>query len=139
MNKKAGELGAENSCFVTPDGYDAIGQYTTAYDIGRIALAAAKNKSITKITAKSSVNLTLASGQKLYLKNTNALLNKDSEWYNPNVIGLKTGTTSMAGHCLISAAKNKTGMVISVVMNSTVKGRWNDANKLLQYGLKNIK
>ncbi len=100
-------LGAENSCFVTPDGYDALGQYTTAYDMAMIALEAVKSKTILNITAKSSMKLTLDSGEKLTLRNTNALINKDSEWYNSSVIGLKTGTTSMAGRCLLSAAKNE--------------------------------
>lgn len=128
-----------DSCFVTPDGYDALGQYTTAYDMGRIALAALKSKTIMKIAAKYSMTVTMVSGEKLTLRNTNALINKNSEWYNSRAIGLRTGTTSMAGKCLLSAAKSDKGIVIGVVMNSTTRGRWSDSNKLLQYGLKNIK
>ncbi len=138
MNEKAKELGAENSCFITPDGYDAKGQYTTAYDMSRIALAATNNSTILKITKKCSLNATASSGERHFWKNSNALLNKESEWYNSNAIGLKTGTTSMAGRCLISAAKNEQGTVISVVMNSTMMGRWEDSNKLLNYGLKKL-
>jgi D-alanyl-D-alanine carboxypeptidase (penicillin-binding protein 5/6) len=138
MNEKAKELGAENSCFVTPDGYDAIGQYSTVYDMGMIALAAIKSKTILKITKQSSTKVTLISGEKLTWKNTNYLIRKDSNWYNPNVIGLKTGSTSIAGRCLISAAQSEDGIVISVVMDSTLNGRWNDSNKLLKYGLKKL-
>ena len=139
MNEKAKELGAENSCFITPDGYDAIGQYTTTYDLGMIGLAASKSKIITGITKKRVISVNLISGEKLTWENTNLLLNRNSEWYNPNVIGLKTGTTTMAGKCLISAAKNDQGTVISIVMNSTSKGRWSDSNKLLNYALKTLK
>lgn len=135
MNEKAIALGAEHSCFVTPDGYDAIGQYTTAYDMGKIAVAIVKNKTVLAITQKCQLGIKLADGRSLSLKNTNLLVNKTSEWYNPAVIGLKTGTTEMAGRCLISAAKGKNGYVISIVMNSTTTGRWSDSNKLLQYGL----
>lgn len=138
MNEKAIALGAENSCFITPDGYDALGQYTTTYDMGLIGLAAAKSKIITKIAKKTEMTVSLVSGQKLTWRNTNLLLNKNSEWYNPNVIGLKTGTTTMAGRCLISVAKNEKGTVISVIMNSTSKGRWSDSNKLLNFGLKSL-
>lgn len=33
MNRKAKDVGAASSNFVTPDGYDADGQYTTAFDL----------------------------------------------------------------------------------------------------------
>lgn len=139
MNEKAQLLGAKNSCFVTPDGYDALGQYTTAYDLGLIALEAAKNKKITKITKKTSVKAVLISGERFTWNNTNLLLNKNSQWYNANAFGLKTGSTTMAGKCLISAAKSENGMVVSVVMNSTSNGRWSDSNKLLNYGIQALK
>ena len=54
MNKKAKGLGAVNSCFKTPDGYDALGQYTTAYDMGMIGIAAARNKTIVEVCKQSS-------------------------------------------------------------------------------------
>ncbi len=138
MNKKAQEMGAENSCFISPDGYDAIGQYTTAYDMGKIAIAAVKSETISSITQKSSVSATLLSGEKRFWKNSNALIRNDSNFYNPNVIGLKTGTTTMAGSCLVAAARSEKGTVISVVMHSSSLGRWDDSNKLLEYGLKQL-
>ncbi len=138
MNAKAVKLGAENSCFITPDGYDAIGQYTTAYDMARIALRASKSNYIKMITKYTKMSVTLSGGTKLTWTNTNQLLDKKSIWYNPKAIGMKTGTTEMAGKCLISAAANDLGTVICVVMDSTTRGRWNDSNKLLNYGLKNL-
>lgn len=139
MNEKAKEIGVENSCFITPDGYDALGQYMTAYDLGLIALEAAKSNVITKITKKTVMKTELVTGERLCWNNSNLLLDKNSEWYNSKVIGLKTGTTTMAGKCLISAAKTEEGMVVSIVMNSTSRGRWSDSNKLLKYGLKTLK
>lgn len=136
MNDKARDLGAENSCFISPDGYDAIGQYSTAYDMGRIGLQALKSKTITKIVKERTTTIKMASGRTLPLWNTNALINKDSVWYESHVIGLKTGTTSLAGRCLISAAETDKGLVLSVVMNSSSQGRWNDSLRLLKYGRK---
>ena len=138
MNLKARDLGAVNSCFITPDGYDARGQYTTAYDMGMIGLAAIKNKTILSITNKSSTKDTLISGEKVSWNSTNSLIKKDSKWYYSNAIGLKTGTTVMAGRCLISAARKGDDLVVCVVMNSTSEGRWNDSLKLLKYGLKKL-
>jgi D-alanyl-D-alanine carboxypeptidase (penicillin-binding protein 5/6) len=136
MNLKASELGAKNSCFKTPDGYDALGQYTTAYDMGRIGLAAINNDIIKSITKKSRSRNVFISGEDVTWYNTNNLINKDSGSYYSNAIGLKTGTSSMAGKCLIAAGRKDGRTVVCAVMDSSASGRWEDAEKLLKYGLK---
>lgn len=135
MNEKAVQLGAVNSCFLTPDGYDAIGQYTTAYDMGRIGLAAMKNDIILEISSKGSSYNKFVSGDGVTWRNTNALIRKDSGRYYAPCIGLKTGTSTMAGKCLIVAGKLNGRKVLGVVMKSTQTGRWSDAKTLLDYGL----
>jgi D-alanyl-D-alanine carboxypeptidase (penicillin-binding protein 5/6) len=135
MNNKANELNVKNSCFKTPDGYDALGQYTTAYDMGLIGLAAAKNKIILNITKKSKSKNRFVSGESLTWSNTNGLINPNSQWYYSKAFGLKTGTSTMAGRCLIAAARSDEREVLCAVMNSTATGRFADARKLLKYGL----
>jgi len=135
MNNKAKSLGAINSCFKTPDGYDAIGQYTTAYDMGLIGLAAAASEVIVEVCKKSTARNVFVDGYDVTWVNTNSLIKKDSPKYYPYCIGLKTGTSTMAGKCLISLAKNGDKEVLSVVMNSDSQGRWEDSRKLLDYGL----
>ena len=44
MNKKAGEIGAVNTNFVTPNGLDAKGHFSTAYDMALIGAYAIKNQ-----------------------------------------------------------------------------------------------
>lgn len=136
MNNKAKVLGAKNSCFKTPDGYDAIGQYTTAYDMGLIGMAAIGYDTITEISKKSSSRNIFVSGEDVTWDNTNRLVNKSCAQYYSNAIGLKTGSSTMAGKCLISAGKKDGKRVVSVVMNSSSSGRWDDSIKLLKYGLK---
>lgn len=135
MNNKAKSLGVVNSCFKTPDGYDAIGQYTTAYDMGLIGLAAADNEVIVEVCKKSTARNVFADGYDVTWNSTNSLIKKGSPRYYPYCIGLKTGTSTMAGKCLISLAKNGDKEVLSVVMNSDSEGRWEDSRKLLDYGL----
>lgn len=135
MNEKAESLGVVYSCFKTPDGYDALGQYTTAYDMGLIGIAAMENEVITNITKKSSCRNRFISGQDITWNNTNALVSSGGSRYYPYSLGLKTGTSTMAGKCLVSAAKKKDREVVSVVMNSTSAGRWSDSITLLDYGL----
>ncbi|NLK29138.1 MAG: D-alanyl-D-alanine carboxypeptidase, partial [Clostridiales bacterium] len=137
MNLKAKELGVKNSCFKTPDGYDALGQYTTAYDMALIGLAALRNKSILEISQKSRSRNIFASGEDITWPNTNSLINKNSPRYYSKAIGLKTGTSTMAGKCLIAAATDNGREVLCVIMNSSSSGRYEDAKALLQYGLNN--
>ena len=135
MNEYAEELGVKNSCFKTPDGYDAIGQYTTAYDMGLIGVAAANNEIITEISQKSKSRNIFISGRDVTWINTNKLITQYSGQYYSKAIGLKTGTSTMAGRCLIAAAEQDGKRVVCVVMDSSSAGRWEDAISLLQYGL----
>ena len=137
MNSKAKSLGAVNSNFKTPDGYDAIGQYTTAYDMGLIGMAAADNEVILEICNKSKARNVFVDGNDVTWSNTNSLVIKESGRYYPYCLGLKTGTSTMAGRCLISVAKKDGKEVVSVVMSSDSVGRWEDSTTLLKYGLGN--
>lgn len=137
MNIKAKSLGAVNSSFKTPDGYDAIGQYTTAYDMGLIGMASADNETILDISNKSRARNVFADGSDVTWSNTNSLIVKESGRYYPYCLGLKTGTSTMAGRCLISVAKKDDRLVVSVVMDSDAAGRWEDSTTLLKYGLGN--
>jgi len=137
MNKEAERLGVKNSCFKTPDGYDAIGQYTTAYDMALIGVAAANNPIIVEICGKRRSSNTYVSGEQVTWTNTNKLINRDyGELYYSDAIGLKTGTTTLAGKNLVAAARSNGRTVVCAVMDSTTEGRWKDAIKLLKYALK---
>ncbi len=135
MNQQAKKLGVKNSCFKTPDGYDAIGQYTTAYDMGLIGIAATGYAAIVEVAGESRVSTTLVSGEEVTWESTNKLITRYSGEYYSKAIGLKTGTSTMAGRCLVAAAKSDSREVVCVVLNSTVAGRWEDAIKLMKYGL----
>ena len=51
MNKKAKELGLNNSNFITPHGLDADKHYTTAYELALITNYALKNETFKKIVS----------------------------------------------------------------------------------------
>ena len=127
VNEKSQMLGAENSNFVVPDGYDADGQYTTAYDLTVIAKACLDNPIISEIVASYTSSERWANGRVVTYNNTNELLNPSSQWYQPEVIGLKTGNSSLAGACLVSAAVINGETYICVVMGSTEDARFQDS------------
>lgn len=127
VNQKAKSLGAENSNFVVPDGYDADGQYTTAYDLAIIAEACLDDPCISDIVATYSSYERWTNGREVTYKNTNELLNPGSKYYRPEVIGLKTGTSSLGGACIVSAAVINGNTYICAVMGSTEDDRFQDS------------
>lgn len=128
VNEKARELGAKNSNFVVPDGYDAEGQYTTAYDLAIIAKVCLDNPDIAEIMAKEKSYERWAGGREVTYRNTNKLLDGSSPFYYPEAIGIKTGTSSLSGASLVSAAVINDKTYISVVMGaSTEDSRFQDS------------
>ncbi|PKM71660.1 MAG: hypothetical protein CVU91_12930 [Firmicutes bacterium HGW-Firmicutes-16] len=127
MNLKSSDVGAENSNFVNPDGYDADGQYTTAFDLACIARAFIKSDTLNSIASSSSISDVWLSGQPVTYNNTNALINPESPYYYECAAGLKTGRSENAGCCLVSSANIGGITYICVVMGSTEEGRWQDS------------
>ena len=132
MNKKAEELGLENTHFVTPHGLDSDGHYTTAFELAVIAdygLNIAKFKEIVG-TKNYTVNI---NGNYKNLSNTNELLGNLN-----GVYGVKTGFTNGANRCLVTACKRNNLDIICVVLGAdTKKFRTQDSIKLIEYTFKN--
>ena len=103
MNIHAKLLGMDDSHFVTPDGIHDSEHYVTMADliiIGRLSL---KDPIISKYCAMPSVSFDLTEERTLDLKNSNYLVHSDLKYYCTYAIGLKTGFTTPAGNCLLSA------------------------------------
>lgn len=131
MNKKAVSIGATHSNFSCPDGYDANGQYTTAYDLSRIGEEFIGNSTLKEIASSIRISDKWPNGKEITYKNTNELINPESPYYYKNVIGLKTGSSGNAGDCLVSAANINNKLYICVLMGSTSKeDKWLDSIKL---------
>lgn len=127
MNQKAKEVGANSSNFVTPDGYDADGQYTTAFDLAQIAKVCLANDLLSEIMGSYKIYDTWMNGQDVVYYNTNELLNPDSPYYYAYAVGLKTGTSGNAGSCLVSAAVINEKTYICVVMGDSAEARFPDS------------
>ncbi|HHV51088.1 MAG TPA: D-alanyl-D-alanine carboxypeptidase family protein [Candidatus Avimonas sp.] len=132
MNEKAKEFGAVNSHFSNPDGYFAEDHYTTASDMLKIALAAMKYDNIRQSVAKKSVTYTLPSGQNITFRNTNLLINPNSNYYFEGATGLKTGSTDESGYCVVATAQRDGVEIVAVVMGGPTDGdRWKDTIAVL--------
>lgn len=128
MNRKALELGLENTHFENPHGLDSEEHYTTARELGKIAAYAMKNDKFREIvsTKKKTIPLNGDEGVRLLL-NHNRLL-KSYE----GAIGVKTGYTKKSGRCLVSAAERDGLTLICVTLSAP--DDWNDHRSLLDYG-----
>lgn len=136
MNKYVETLGCENTHFNNPHGLTDPLHYTTARDMALITRAALENDTFrdiigTQTYTVSKTNITRAHT----IKNSNELLNPDSNHYYPYATGGKTGSTSAAQYCLVSVADKEDVELISVVLYSNRStGRWRDSVRMFDYG-----
>ena len=80
MNKKAKEIGAKNTNFVTPNGLDADNHYSTAYDMALIGAYATKNKQFNEITNTKAYSFTDVSAKRsITVNNKDMFLAMDNE------------------------------------------------------------
>lgn len=129
MNKKAKALGANDSHFMNPHGLHHPNHYSTAHDLGLIAMAAMGNQSFKEI-----VSSRVFRDEAITYENRNQLLDDKSPFYFDGANGIKTGFTDEAGYCLISSAERNGKKVIAVVLKSTKNSVWNDSIVLLEKG-----
>lgn len=129
MNQKALQLGATSSNFVNPNGLPAPGQFSTARDMARIAIAAYHNRTIRTIVRQKEMYFRYNDGRVRHFDNTNKVLKAF-----PHCNGMKTGYTQAAGRCLISSASNGEREVIAVLLGDD-RNIWKDSHAMLAYGL----
>lgn len=132
MNNTASSIGMKNSRFVTPSGLDANGHYSTAFDMAVLAAHALRNPDFAAVCGSGST--TTSYGNPPYLRN---LINGNRmlRLYD-GAIGVKTGYTSAAGRCLVSAAERGGVRLICVTLDAP--DDWNDHTKLLDYGFSKV-
>ncbi|MBQ3538126.1 MAG: D-alanyl-D-alanine carboxypeptidase [Clostridia bacterium] len=105
MNSYCESLGCKNTNFVSPDGWDDEGNYTTAEDMLLVAKKALKNETLMTIAKNPGRYFYFASGENILWESTNLLLIPGNEYYCPYVTGLKTGTSDNAGSCIVASAE----------------------------------
>jgi len=131
MNRRAAELGMNDTHFVNCTGLPADDHYTSAYDIALMSRQLILNhpdiRTYTTIWMDSIRNGTFG------LSNTNRLI----RFYN-GATGLKTGFTDTALYCLSATAERDDMELIAVVMKSpTSDDRFQAAKALMDHGFAN--
>lgn len=124
MNEEALKIGATGTHFTNPHGLHDDDHYTTPYDLYLILNAAFKNDLIRGILPKSEYNTTFTgadgSSKSIAVRATDSYLTGEVDPPDGiTVLGGKTGTTELAGHCLIIISRDsKKNKYISVLMKT---------------------
>ncbi len=127
MNKKAHEIHATNTHFVTPNGLHDENHYTTAYDLYLIFKECIKYEEFVNIVGSSSytANIVCADGttrQEYWDSTSFYAKGVVAAPTGATVIGGKTGYTGEAGNCLILLNVDANGnQYISIVMGASEK------------------
>lgn len=134
MNRRAGELGMENTHFVNCNGLDTDGHLTTARDIARMSRELITTYpqiyDYCKIWMENITHTTKKGTSEFGLTNTNKLI-RQYEY----ATGLKTGSTSKAKFCVSATARKDGTDLIAVIMAAPdSKTRVKDAITLLNHG-----
>lgn len=137
MQDKASSLGAWDTRVVSPDGYDAAGQVSSAFDLAVFGRAGLQDPEFAKYC--STPYTTFPSGRTSYgIRNTNRLLTgSDGVARYPGLLGVKNGYTSGAGNTLIAAAQRGSRTLVVTVMNPRSGGGlavYDEARQLLDWG-----
>lgn len=133
MNKRAKEIGMNNTNFVTPSGLDDENHYSCAYDMALLGASAIKNPVFKSICSVSSARISY--GNPPYMRtltNHNKLL-KNLE----GCFGIKTGFTKKSGRCLVSACEKEGKTLVCVTLGDP--NDWYDHKKLYDYGFSLVK
>ena len=141
MNQKAAELGLADTVYENPHGLDheeyAGNLHSTAVDQAKVAAYAMKNNSIRDIVRGGNTTIIVnrgGSAVQIELETTDGLL--DMYRY---AIGIKTGSTNLAGPSFTGAANSGGIELYAVILDSTsTTQRFYDAQELFEWGFEHI-
>ncbi len=128
MNKRAQELGMNDTHFANATGLPAAGHLTSAHDIAIMSRELILNHP--DIRRFTTLWMDSLRGGESMLVNTNKLIR-----FYDGATGLKTGSTDAAGYCLSATAERNGMELIAVIMKGkTSDERFADARALLDHG-----
>jgi len=136
MNATAAQLGLTHTHFTSPDGLPyptETSTYSTPAELLKLGELAMQSAAFRSIVGERFYNLPKGDGHGHYWwGNSNELIG-----YYPGAVGIKTGFTDAAGHCLLFEVVRGGRTLIGVVLGSPPTGPGagaQDAAKILNWG-----
>jgi D-alanyl-D-alanine carboxypeptidase len=127
MDAESARLGLRASSWRNPHGLDAPGHRSTAFDLAILARAVLQDPWLAKVVRKRHAAFVTPSGRRHSLTARSRFL----LGYR-GAVGVKTGFTDDAGHCLAAAATRGGRTLIAVVLHSPDNAA--DAGRMLDWG-----
>ncbi len=131
LNAEARHLQADDTVAMDPNGLDAPGQHTSAYDLALIARQALSMPAFLSYDQTVTAKFPLTAKKSVTLFNQNALLTS-----YPGGIGGKIGWTSAAGATYIGMARRNGVTLIVTLLHCPALTEINSAESLLNWGFK---
>lgn len=106
MNARVAQLGCTSTRFSCPHGLYDDGNVSTAQDMGKIAIACAQYEIYRQIadTLQYEIPATNLHAARS-IRSTNKMLDPENSCYRAYIHGMKTGFTTKAGRCYVTAAQ----------------------------------
>lgn len=130
MRAEAKKLGANDTTVVDTDGYDARGQLSSAYDLTLMARAGLANPQFRSYCDMRSASFPGKGHASFQLDTENKLMGM-----MPDVIGVKNGYTTLAGHTFVGAVTSGGHTVIVTAMRGGLD-IYEKTAQLMGWGLK---
>lgn len=131
MNRRAQELGADQTHFVNPSGLTEAGQVTTARDLALISRYAYQNPVFAEYVRTKSKTISRSQEDGMTrMVNANKILAMD-----PATDGIKPGYTAAAQNCLVASISKDGRQLIGVILKSPGPEIYTDMRSLFEYGL----
>ena len=139
MNERARELGCVDSNFVNPNGLPDENHYTSAYDLAQIGRAFFDNEMLCNISTTTMLRIPPSDKQpdNIVESSSNEML-QGGEYAYEDLVGAKTGFTSVARSCLVSCAERNGLKLICVVLKDESPLQYEDTISLFEYGFSNF-
>ena len=120
MNVRASQLGCTATHFTCPHGLYDGGNYSTARDMAKIALACYELPATNVHPART-------------VTTTNKLLQPGSGYYRSDAHGMKTGFTTQAGRCFVTFARQDGHTYGLVILGSNSQNIFREAAELFDW------
>ena len=134
MNARAAQLGCTGTRFSCPHGLYDDGNVSTAQDMGKIAIACAQYEIYRQIadTLQYEIPATNLHAARS-IRSTNKMLDPENSCYRAYIHGMKTGFTTKAGRCYVTAAQQGDTIYGLVILGSDLKNIYAEAAAILDW------
>ena len=134
MNARAAQLGCTSTRFSCPHGLYDDGNVSTAQDMGKIAIACAQYELYRQIadTLQYEIPATNLHAARS-IRSTNKMLDPENSCYRAYIHGMKTGFTTKAGRCYVTAAQQGDTIYGLVILGSDRKNIYAEAAAILDW------